>query len=107
MLSLTKEAASRRKYTPEQKAQFFSVLDRCGSVSEAAAELGFNQMTCYQWVHKSRLPERVPRDREADQRKYTPAQKAEFFVVFDRVKSTTQAARELGLNPATRAGLGP
>ncbi|MGY2744265.1 IS30 family transposase [Arthrobacter sp. UYCu723] len=104
MSSLTKEAASRRKYTPEQKAQFFSVLDRCGSVSAAAAELGFNQMTCYQWVHKSRLPERVPRNREAGQRKYTPAQKAEFFVVFDRVKSTTQAARELGLNPATCAG---
>ncbi|RAX43621.1 IS30 family transposase, partial [Arthrobacter sp. AQ5-06] len=84
--------------------QFFSVLDRCGSVSAAAAELGFNQMTCYQWVHKSRLPERVPRNREAGQRKYTPAQKAEFFVVFDRLKSTTQAARELGLNPATCAG---
>lgn len=104
MSFLTKEAVGRRKYTPEQKAQFFSVLDRCGSVSEAAAELGFNQMTCYQWVHKSRLPERVPRDRDADQRKYTPEQKAEFFIVFDRVKSTTQAARELGLNPATCAG---
>jgi IS30 family transposase len=101
---LTKETASRRKYTPEQKAQFFSVLDRCGSVSEAAVELAFNQMTCYQWVHKSRLPKRVPRDREAGQRKYTPAQKAEFFVVFDRLKSTTHAARELGLNPATCAG---
>jgi transposase, IS30 family len=102
--SLTREAASRRKYTPEQKAQFFSVLDRCGSVSAAAAELGFNQMTCYQWVHKSRLPERIPRNPEADRRKYTPAQKAEFFVVFDRVRSTSQAARELGLNPATCAG---
>ena len=104
MSSLTEEAAGRRKYTPEQKAQFFLVLDRCGSVSAAAAELGFNQMTCYQWVHKSRLPERVPRDREAGQRKHTPAQKAEFFVVFDRLKSTTHAARELGLNLATCAG---
>lgn len=104
MSSLTEEVVGRRKYTPEQKAQFFLVLDRCGSVSAAAAELGFNQMTCYQWVHKSRLPERVPRDREAGQRKYTPAQKAEFFVVFDRLKSTTHAARELGLNLATCAG---
>ena len=107
MSSLTEETAGRRKYTPEQKAQFFSVLDRCGSVSAAAAELGFNLMTCYQWVHKSRLPERVPRNRVAGQRKYTPAQKAEFFVVFDRVKSTTQAARELGLNPAHVCRLGP
>ena len=104
MSSLTREAAGRRKYTPEQRAQFFSLLDRCGSVSAAAAELGFNQMTCYQWVHKSRLPERVPRNREAGQRKYTPAQKAEFFVAFDRLKSTRQAARELGLNPDTCAG---
>jgi IS30 family transposase len=101
---LTEETAGRRKYTPEQKAQFFVVLDRCGSVSAAAAELGFNQMTCYQWVHKSRLTERVPRNQRAGQRKYTPAQKAEFFVVFDRLKSTTHAARELGLNPATCAG---
>jgi IS30 family transposase len=101
--SLTKEAASRRKYTPEQKGQFFAVLDRCGSVSAAAAELGFNQLTCYQWVHKSRLPERVPRNLQAEQRKYTPAQKAEFFVIFDRVKSTTEAARELGLNSNTCA----
>lgn len=104
MSSLTEETANRRKYTPEEKAQFFSVLDRCGSVSAAAAELGFNQMTCYQWVHKSRLPERVPGQREVGKRKYSPAQKAEFFVVFDRLKSTTLAARELGLIPATCAG---
>jgi transposase, IS30 family len=102
--SLAKDAAARRTYTPEQKDQFFSVLDRCGSVSAAAAELGFNRMTCYQWVHKSRLVERDLRSREAGQRKYTPAQKAEFFVAFDRGKSTTKAARELGLNPDTCAG---
>lgn len=67
------------------------------------AELGFNQMTCYLWVHKTRLPERVPLNREAGQRKHTPAQKAEFFIVFNRIKSTTRAARELGLNPNTCA----
>jgi IS30 family transposase len=37
-------------------------------------------------------------------RKYTPEQKDQFFVVFDRLKSTREAARELGLNPATCAG---
>ncbi len=104
MSSLTEESAGRRKYTPEQKAKFFLVWDRCGSVSAAAAELGFNQMTCYQWVHKSRLPEPALRDRKAGQRKYTSAQKAEFFRVFDRVKSTRKAARELALNPDTCAG---
>jgi IS30 family transposase len=102
--SLTKEAAGRRRYTPEQKDQFFAVLDRLGSVSASAAELGFNQMTCYQWVHKARLPEQASRNRQAGRRKYTARQKAEFFVVFDRVRSTPKAARELGLNPDTCAG---
>lgn len=104
MPSLTEETAGRRKYTLEQKEQFFSVLDRCGSVGAAARELGFNQMTCYQWVHKSRLPVRAPRNRQAGQRIYTQEQKDEFFVVFDRLKSTRQAARELGLSPDTCAG---
>ena len=37
-------------------------------------------------------------------RKYAQEQRVEFFVVFDRLKSTRAAARELGLNPATCAG---
>jgi IS30 family transposase/transposase-like protein len=101
---LTEETARRRKYTPEQKDQFLSVVDRLGSVSAAAAELGFNQMTCYQWARKAGLTQGKPRNRQAGQRKYTREEKDEFFVVFDRLKSTRQAARELGLNPDTCAG---
>ncbi|MGY2742919.1 IS30 family transposase [Arthrobacter sp. UYCu723] len=104
MSSLTEEAAGRRKYTPEQKEQFVSALDRLGGVSAAARELGFNQMTCYQWARKAAPSQGASRNRQAGQRKYTREQKAEFFVVFDRVRSTRQAARELGLNPATCAG---
>jgi transposase-like protein len=37
-------------------------------------------------------------------RKSTQEQKDEFFAVFDRLKSTREAARELGLNPDTCAG---
>jgi len=37
-------------------------------------------------------------------RKYAQEQRDEFFVVFDRTKSTRAAARELGLNPGTCAG---
>ena len=37
-------------------------------------------------------------------RKYAQGQKDEFFVVFDRLKSTGAAARELGLSPDTCAG---
>jgi IS30 family transposase len=37
-------------------------------------------------------------------RKYTQEQKDEFFLVFDRLKSTRKAARELGLSPDTCAG---
>ena len=101
---LTEGTARRRKYTPEQKDQFLSVLDRLGSVSAAARELGFNQMTCYQWARKAGLTQGKPRNRQPGQRKYTREQKDEFFVVFDRLKSTRQAARELGLNPDTCAG---
>lgn len=104
MSSLTKESAARRKCTPEQKDQFFAVLDRLGSVSAAARDLGFNQMTCYQWDHNARPTERASRNRKAGQRKYTREQKDEFFLVFDRLKSTRKAARELGLNPDTCAG---
>jgi transposase-like protein len=41
--------------------------------------------------------------KQSVQRKYTARQKEQFFALFDRVKSTTVAAGELGLNPNTCA----
>jgi IS30 family transposase len=53
--SLTKEAVGPRKYTPEQKDQFFVVFDRLKSTRDAARELGFNEATCAGWVRKAGL----------------------------------------------------
>jgi transposase, IS30 family len=94
--SLTKEPANRRKYTPEQKAQFFQALDRLGSVTAAASELGLNRMTCYQWCRKAGI-----RNEQAVRMQYTPRQKEEFHLALRRVGSVTLAAAELGLNVNT------
>ena len=96
MSSLTKEPAYRRKYTPEQKAQFFQALDRLGSVTAAASELDLNRMTCYQWCRKAGI-----RNEQAVRMQYTPRQKEEFHLVLRRVGSVTLAAAELGLNVNT------
>jgi IS30 family transposase len=102
VLSLTKEAVGGRKYTPEQKDQFFAVLDRGGSVTAAAAELGLNRMTCYKWVHKSGAPGGTAGKRQSSgRRKYTQEEKDGFFVVQGRVGSVAAAAAELGLNQNT------
>jgi IS30 family transposase len=53
--SLTKEAVGPRKYTPEQKDQFFVVFDRLKGTRDAARELGFNEATCAGWVRKAGL----------------------------------------------------
>lgn len=74
--SLTKEAATRRKYMPVRRLSSLLFWTGFRSLSAAATELGFNQILSYQWVHRSRLPERVPQNRKADRRKHTPAQKA-------------------------------
>lgn len=102
MSSLTEKPAGRRRYSQEQKDQFFAVLDRVQNVSAAARELGFNVMTCHQWIRKAGLTRGKVR-KQSVRRKYTARQKEQFFAVFDRLKSTTEAAKELGLNPNTCA----
>jgi transposase, IS30 family len=94
--SLTKEPAGQRKYTPEEKAQFFQAHDGLGSVTDAASELGLNRMTCYQWCRRAGI-----RNEQAVRMKYTPGQKDDFYLVFRRVGSVTLAASELGLNVST------
>ena len=100
MSSLTEKPARRRKYSQEQKDQFFAVLDRVQNASAAARELGFNVMTCHQWIRKAGLTRGKVRKQSAQQ-KYTAAQKEQFFALFDRLRSTTESAKELGLNPNT------
>lgn len=101
MSSLTGETSSRRKYTQEEKDQFFVVFDRLASVSSAADELGLNRVTCYQWVRKAGIRLRDAGKRPSGQRKYTQEQKAAFFALLERAGSASAAAAELGLNVNT------
>jgi transposase, IS30 family len=91
--SLIRKASGKRKYTQEQKDRFFAVFDRVGSVAVAAEELGFNQMTCYQWTQKAGIG--------AGREKHTQEKKDLFFTVLQRAGSVTAAASELGLNRNT------
>lgn len=63
-----------RKYSPQDKTRFFEAKERLGTVAAAARELGFTPAACLMWTKDDG---RVPRT------KYTPAQKAEFFVLLD------------------------
>jgi IS30 family transposase len=99
--SLTKEMARRRKYSQKQKDEFFALLDRLGSVTEAAGKLGLNRETCYQWVRKAAVTYGNTSDPAVVRVKYTPEQKKEFFSVLNRVGSVTLAAAELGINVNT------
>lgn len=97
MPHLSDVSSEFRKYarsTVQQREEFFRVFDRLGSVTDAAAELGLNRNTCYQWVRKAGLTSAV-------RAKYTPEQKREFFSVLEREGSATVAATELGLNVDT------
>jgi IS30 family transposase len=100
--SLTEKPAGRRRYSQDEKDQFFAALDRIQNVSAAARELGFNVMTCHQWVRKAGLSRAKVR-KQSVHRKYTARQKEQFFVLFDRLKNTVETAKELGLNPNTCA----
>ena len=103
--SLLRERSSsskdRRAYSREEKDAFFSVLDRLGSVSAAAAELGLNRNTCFGWARKAGVAPKKAMTRQVPKRKYTPEEKEQFFAVLDRVGNVTLAAAELGLNRMT------
>ena len=112
MSSLSEDSSrTRRRYTPEEKDQFFVLLDRVGSVKLAAAELGLNRMTCYLWVRESSVRPANVRSGHGPRRKYTLQDRDDFFAALDRSGNVTVAAAQLGLNRNTcyqwtqRAGL--
>ena len=81
-----------RRYSAADRAEFFAVFERLGSIPAAARELGFNPVTCRSWAG--------PSDRVSGQ-KYSQAQKDEFFVILDRVGSVSAVAKMLGINVQT------
>ena len=50
----------KTKYTQSQKDAFFIVLDRVGSVSVAARNVGFPVATCFQWANAAGVATRRP-----------------------------------------------
>lgn len=84
-----------RRYSAAERAEFFAVFERLGSIPAAARELGFNAVTCRSWA--------APEAREPGQ-KFTQAEKDEFFVVLDRLGSVSAAAKALGFNVQTCFG---
>lgn len=100
MSYLSEGSPKSRKYSQEEKDQFFVLLDRLGSVKDAAAELGLNRMSCYSWVRKLGLQSDQVRQR-ARRRTYTQEEKDGFFAALDRCGNVTVAAAELGLNRNT------
>ena len=96
MSSLTEKPHKNRKYTAEEKAAFFTAVDRSGNVSAAAREVGFPLHTCYPWARKAGLVTVRSKGKTGSKRKYTPEEKAAFFTAFDRCGSVSAAAREVG-----------
>ena len=84
-----------RSYTAKDKAGFLAALERLGTVTAAAKELGFPRHTCYAWSRAA------GKGSGRTKQKYTQERKDEFFTVLDRAGSVSAAARELGLNVNT------
>jgi transposase, IS30 family len=91
---LTDDSSKSRKHsraTVEQKEEFFRVFDRTGSVTDAAAELGLNRDTCYQWIRKAGL---------ARKRSERPTRE-DFHRLRQAGASRREAAQTLGIHRTT------
>jgi transposase, IS30 family len=75
----------------EKKDLFFTVLERAGSVTAAAAELGLNRNTCYRWVQKRGLA----------RKRVDGPHREDFRRLRDAGMSRLDAARELGIHRTT------
>lgn len=94
MPHLSDVSSESRKFarsTPEQREAFFRAFDRLASVTEAAAVLGLNRNTCYQWVRKAGL---------AKNRTEGPTREG-FRRLRDQGLSRREAAHELGIHETT------
>ena len=81
----------KRKYTQAQKDGFFKLFEQLGSVTEAAARLGLNRNTCYQWTQQAGLAKR-----RADR-----PTREDFHRLRRAGRSRREAAKELGIHRTT------
>ena len=85
-----------RKYSKEQKDEFFRLLDKGGTVRAAARAVGVHQDADYNWLRNSGLTMQ-----RATPRTYTPEDKAEFFRRLADNPNVSAVARELGFTRIT------
>jgi IS30 family transposase len=93
---LSEASDKPRKYarsTARQKEEFFRVFQRLGSATDAAAELGLNRNTCYQWIRRAGLAQKCA-DRST---------REDFFRLRQSGFSRRDAARTLGIHRTTAA----
>lgn len=85
-----------RKYSKEQKDEFFRLLDKGGTVRAAARAVGVHQDAGYNWLRNSGLTMQ-----RATPRTYAPEDKAEFFRRLADNPNVSAVARELGFTRIT------
>lgn len=85
-----------RKYSKEQKDEFFRLLDKGGTVRAAARAVGVRQDAGYNWLRNSGLTMQ-----RATPRTYCPEDKAEFFRRLADNPNVSAVARELGFTRIT------
>lgn len=94
MSRLSGESKCHRRYSDQEKAAFFVAFDRSGSVTVAAAELGFSRDTCFRWVRKKGLKSKRP----------VHPGRAEFLRLRQSGVGLRAAARDVGVHLRTAEG---
>jgi IS30 family transposase len=84
---LSTPRSTQRKYSAEDKADFFRRLAVVGNVSAVARELGFNRVTCYVWAQKAGIFTAA----------YSDAKRQEFLRLRGKGVSRREAAGQLGI----------
>lgn len=85
---LTMQRATPRKYSPEDKAEFFWRLALNPNVSAVARDLGFTRITCYSWAYQAGI-------RTSEARKVNP-RKEEFLRLRAQGLTRAQARARVG-----------
>ena len=85
-----------KKYTEEQKDEFFRILDRGGTVRAAARAVGVNENAGYNWLRKTGLTME-----RAAPRIYPPELKTEFLRLVVERQIISAVAVELGIHRPT------
>lgn len=90
---------AEKRYTDEQKDEFFRILDRGGTVRAAARAAGVHENAGYNWLRKTGLTMQ-----RATPRIYPPELKEEFLRLVRERQIISTVARELGIRRPTAYG---